>query len=132
MEVKDIIKEGRPVEPSESTRHKTYTWYKIGVHDGYDYALEEFENNRLKACGSQTEAESECELNFAIKFFEEHHRQPTFSDAIEETRKQMIEKVCGYLSKLTKFVCCSEGGGVEQPIFTDAEIELFKHKMMEE
>ena len=46
--------------------------------------------------------------------------------------KTMIDKVCGYLSKLTKFVCCSEGGGVEQPIFTNAEIELFKHKMMEE
>lgn len=46
--------------------------------------------------------------------------------------RTMIDKVCGYLSKLTKFVCCSEGGGVEQPVFTDAEIELFKHKMMEE
>lgn len=97
MEVKDIIKKGRPVEPSESTRHDTYTWYKIGVHDGYDYALEEFENNRLKACDNQTEAESERELNFAIKFFKEHHRQPTFSDAIEVTRKQMIDKACKWI-----------------------------------
>lgn len=52
--------------------------------------------------------------------------------AVVIERTEMIDKACGYLSKLTKFVCCSEGGGVEQPVFTDAEIELFKHKMMEE
>lgn len=97
MEVKDIIAEGRPVKPSESTRHKTYTWYKIGVHDGYDYALEEFENNRLKACESQTEAESERESAFVVPFVKEHHRMPTFSDAIEVTRKQMIDKACKWI-----------------------------------
>lgn len=92
MEVKDIINEGRPFEPYSFETDNEVTWYKIGANDGYAYALEEFENNRLKACKSQTEAEAERELNFAIKFFEEHHRQPTFSDAIEETRKQMIDK----------------------------------------
>ena len=92
MEVKDIINEGRPVEPYSFETDNEVTWYKIGANDGYEYALEEFENNRLRACESQTEAESERELNFAIKFFKEHHRQPTFSDAIEETRKQMIDK----------------------------------------
>lgn len=97
MEVKDIINEGRPVEPYCFETDNEVTWYKIGANDGYAYALEEFENNRLKACESQTEAESERELNFAIKFFEEHHRQPTFSDAIEETRKQMIDKACKWL-----------------------------------
>ena len=99
MDVKDIINEGRPVGlKGECTFEELATElaeynYKSGVHDGYDYALEEFENNRLKACESQTKAESERELNFAIKFFEEHHRQPTFSDAIEVTRKQMIDKI---------------------------------------
>lgn len=97
MEVKGIIAEGRPLEPSESTRHKTYTWYKIGVHDGYDYALEEFENNRLKACDNQTPEEAERESAFVVPFVKEHHRMPTFSDAIEETRKQMIDKACEYL-----------------------------------
>jgi hypothetical protein len=89
MEVKDIINEGRPVEPYSFETDNEVTWYKIGANDGYAYALEEFENNRLKACESQTEAEAERELNFAIKFFEEHHRQPTFSDAIEATRKKI-------------------------------------------
>lgn len=105
MEVKDIIKEGRPAEFkfegkytfAELVSLATDNCYKTGVHDGYEYALEEFEHNRLKACESQTEAESERELNFAIKFFEEHHRQPTFSDAIEETRKQMIEKATKWI-----------------------------------
>lgn len=103
MKIKDIIKEGRPNEPEgeysfEELALKLAEYnYKSGIHDGYEYALEEFENNRLKACESQTEAESERELNFAIKFFEEHHRQPTFSDAIEVTRKQMIEKACKWI-----------------------------------
>lgn len=97
MEVKDITNEGRPVEPYSFETDNEVTWYKIGANDGYKYALEEFENNRLKACESQTEAESERELNFAIKFFEEHHRQPTFSDAIEITRKQMIEKAVKWI-----------------------------------
>lgn len=55
-----------------------------------------------------------------------------FREGAKWADKTMIDKVGRYLSKLTKFVCCSEGGGVEQPIFTDAEIELLKHKMMEE
>ena len=97
MEVKDIINEGRPGEPYSFETDNEVTWYKIGANDGYAYALEEFENNRLKACESQTEAEAERELNFAIKFFKEHHRQPTFSDAIEVTRKQIIDKICKWL-----------------------------------
>jgi hypothetical protein len=52
--------------------------------------------------------------------------------AVAIERAEMLDKACRYLSKLTKFVCCSEGGGVEQSIFTDADIELFKHKMMKE
>jgi len=96
MEVKDIIAKGRP---SASVAHLPEFRYIWGIHDGYEYALEEFENNRLKACESQSEAEAERELNFAIKFFEEHHRQPTFSDAIEETRKQIFDKICDWIEK---------------------------------
>ena len=111
MEVKDIIKKGRPVEPSESTRHDTYTWYKIGVHDGYDYALEEFENNRLKACDNQTPEEAERESAFVVPFVKEHHRMPTFSDAIEETRKQMIDKAIKWLEEnADKYLLNTWGG----------------------
>ena len=42
MDVKDIIKEGRPDEPEEYTYSKVAEYnYKSGVHDGYDYAIEE-------------------------------------------------------------------------------------------
>jgi 3'-phosphoadenosine 5'-phosphosulfate (PAPS) 3'-phosphatase len=107
MEVKDIIAKGRP---SASVAHLPEFRYIWGVHDGYEYALEEFENNRLKACESQTEAEAERELNFAIKFFEEHHRQPTFSDAIEVTRKQMIDKACKWLEQNVDKYLYNTGG----------------------
>lgn len=55
-----------------------------------------------------------------------------FAKGAEWADKTMIDKACEYLRGLTRFVCCSEGGGVEQPVFTDAEIELFKHKITEE
>lgn len=50
MEVRDIIAKGRP---SASVAHLPEFRYIWGVHDGYDYALEEFENNRLKACANE-------------------------------------------------------------------------------
>ena len=97
MEVKDIIKEGRPVEPYCFETDNEVTWYKIGANDGYAYALEEFENNRLKACDNQTPQEAWRESEFVVPFVKEHHRTPTFSDAIEETRKQMIDKICKWI-----------------------------------
>ena len=125
MEVKDIIAKGRP---NASVAHLPEFRYIWGVHDGYEYALEEFEGNRLKACESQTEAESERELNFAIKFFEEHHRQPTFSDAIEITRKQMIEKSIKWLDdNAFRYI---ETYGSNYEVF-DTLLEDFK-KAMEE
>ena len=99
MEVKDIINDGRPVEPYSFETDNEVTWYKIGANDGYAYALEEFENNRLKACDNQTPQEAERESAFVVPFVKEHHRQPTFSDAIEETRKQMIDKACKWLEQ---------------------------------
>lgn len=91
MEVKDIIAKGRP---SASVAHLPEFRYIWGVHDGYEYALKEFENNRLKACDTQTPEEAERESAFVVPFVKEHHRIPTFSDAIEVTRKQMTDKAC--------------------------------------
>lgn len=94
MEVKDIIAKGRP---SASVAHLPEFRYIWGVHDGYEYALEEFENNRLKACDNQTPQEAWRETEFVVPFVKEHHRLPTFSDAIEVTRKQMVDKACKWL-----------------------------------
>lgn len=105
MDVKDIINKGRPVGlKGECTFEELATElaeynYKSGVHDGYDYALEEFENNRLKACETQTPEEAERESAFVVPFVKEHHRTPTFSDAIEATRKQIIDKICKWLEE---------------------------------
>lgn len=91
MEVRDIIAKGRP---SASVAHLPKFRYIWGVHDGYEYALEEFENNRLKACDNLTPEEAERESAFVVPFVKEHHRAPTFSDAIEVTRKRMSDKAC--------------------------------------
>lgn len=109
MEVKDIIKEDRnKIVPSyedndyyreDGSRlynsNREANWYEIGVLDCFDY----FENNRLKACDNQAPEEVERESAFVMPFVKEHHRQPTFSDAIEATRKQMIDKACDQLCK---------------------------------
>ena len=97
MDVKDIINEGRPVEPYSFETDNEVTWYKIGANDGYEYAIEEFENNRLKACDNQTPQEAWRESEFVVPFVREHHRVPTFTDAIEITRKQMIDKICKWI-----------------------------------
>lgn len=104
MEVKDIIKEDRnKIVPSYEYKdyyredgsylynsNREANWYKIGVHDCFDY----FEQNRLKACDNQTPEQAWRESEFVVSFVKEHHRTPTFSDAIEGTRKQMIDKAC--------------------------------------
>lgn len=107
MEVKDIIKEDRnEIVPSYEYRDyyredgsrlynssREANWYKIGIHDCFEY----FENNRLKACDNQTPEQAWRESEFVVPFVKEHHRTPTFSDAIEETRKQMIEKAIKWI-----------------------------------
>ena len=107
MEVKDIIKEDRnKIVPSYEYRDyyredgsrlynssREANWYRIGILDCFDY----FEQNRLKACDNQTPQEAWREAEFVVPFVKEHHRTPTFSDAIEVTRKQIIDKLCKWL-----------------------------------
>ncbi len=109
MEVKDIIKEDRnKIIPSYEYRdyyredgsrlynsNREANWYRIGILDCFDY----FEQNRLKACDNQTPQEAWRESEFVVPFVKEHHRTPTFSDAIKETRKQMIDKACKWLKE---------------------------------
>lgn len=107
MEVKDIIKEDRnKIVPlyeyrdyyREDGSHlynssREANWYRIGVLDCFEY----FEQNRLKACDNQTPQEAWREAEFVVPFVKEHHRTPTFTDAIEVTRKQMIEKATKWI-----------------------------------
>ena len=120
MEVKDIIKEDRnKIVPSYEHRdyyredgsylynsNREANWYKLGILDCFDY----FEQNRLKACDNQTPQEAWREAEFVVPFVKEHHRTPTLSDAIEVTRKQIIDKACKWLEQNVDKYLYNTGG----------------------
>ena len=56
------------------------------------------EKIRLKKCDDMTEAEYDRETAFADWYFKNGKSTPTFSDAIEWSRKEMLDKVCNWLS----------------------------------
>lgn len=66
--------------------------------NGAKWAFEYMEKNRLTACEHMTEEEAEREQRFAINFLKENDRVPTYSDAIEITRQEMIDKACEWLT----------------------------------
>ena len=55
------------------------------------------EEVRLKKCDDMTEAEYEREVAFADWYHKNGKGTPTFSDAIEWTRKEVINKACELL-----------------------------------
>ena len=52
---------------------------------------------RLKNCDDMTEAEYDREVAFADWYHKNGNGTPTFSDAIEWARKEVIEKACKWL-----------------------------------
>lgn len=65
---------------------------------GANWQYEQFEKNRLAACDNMTKEEFDREQEFTTDFIEKNNRIPTYSDAIEYGRKQMIEKACEWLN----------------------------------
>ena len=59
------------------------------------------EEVRLKKCDDMTEAEYEREVAFAEWYHQNGKGTPTYSDAIEWTRKEVIEKACDILEYMT-------------------------------
>ena len=55
------------------------------------------EEVRLKKSGDMTEAEYDRETAFAVWYLKNGKSTPTFSDAIEWSRKQTIDEVCNWL-----------------------------------
>ena len=55
------------------------------------------EEVRLKKCDDMTEAEYEREVAFAEWYHKNGNGTPTFSDAIEWARKEVIEEACEWL-----------------------------------
>jgi len=91
---------------------------------GANWQYEQFEKNRLAACDNMTKEEADREQEFVTDFIEKNLRAPTYSDAIEYGRKQMIDKACEWIKKKWDDV-------YTDPIIIDAVIEDFK-KAIEE
>lgn len=75
--------------------------YDDAYQQGCTNTFAEMEKNRLRYCENMTEEEAEREMDFVSKFIKENKRIPTFSDCIERTRKEMIEKSCKWLKRNT-------------------------------
>ena len=86
------------------------------------------EEVRLKKCDDMTEAEYNRETAFADWYNKNGKGTPTFSDAIEWARKEVISKVCEWLKEQ---VYQEYGGGPCERLIPDTIIEEFR-KAMEE
>lgn len=62
-------------------------------------------------------------------FIELSQIEQAYLAGYKKGRKNVIDKACEYLRGLTRFVCCSEGGGIYAPTFSEGEINLFRKKM---
>ena len=78
-----------------------YTGRENAMEEGYIAGATEQkaidEEVRLKKCDDITEAEYEREAAFADWYHKNGKGTPTFSDAIEWARKEVIEKACEWL-----------------------------------
>lgn len=96
-----LLKHGSPysdlVEAVTSDREKAF---KAGA----DWQYEQFEKERLnfeprlKHCDELTAEQAQMESDFVVQHLKNFNRTPTFIDAIEYGRKQMIEKACEWLN----------------------------------
>lgn len=64
---------------------------------GANWQSEQFEKERLKHCDELTAEQAQIESDFVVQHLEKYNRTPTFIDAIEYGRKQMIDKACEWL-----------------------------------
>lgn len=71
---------------------------------GANWRYEQFEKERLnfeprlKHCDELTAEQAQMESDFVVQHLKNFNRTPTFIDAIEYGRKQMIEKACEWLN----------------------------------
>ena len=86
-------------EPTD--RHPLKACEVVAFARGYELGATEQksidEAVRLKNCDDMTEAEYEREVTFAEWYHKNGNGTPTFSDAIEWARKEVIEKACEWL-----------------------------------
>ena len=93
--------EERAKEYSLKDFDRYYTGRENAMEEGYIAGAKEQkaidEEVRLKKCDNMTEAEYDREMAFAEWYRKNGNGTPTFSDAIEWARKDVIEKACEWL-----------------------------------
>lgn len=92
---------------------------------------------RLKKCDDMTEAEYNREIAFVDWYLKNGNGAPTFSDAIEWARKEVIEKACEWLKENARDYACATVRcpyGEEEEIICDVHLEIVEdfRKAMEE
>jgi hypothetical protein len=65
---------------------------------GANWQYEQFENERLKNCDELTAEQAQMESDFVVQHLEKYNSTPTYSDAIEYGKKQVIDKACQWLN----------------------------------
>ena len=87
--------EERAIEFAKGRRYEptAYEAYRVGAIE--QKAIDE--EVRLKKCDDMTEAEYNRETAFADWYLENGKGTPTYSDAIEWARKDLLDKACEWL-----------------------------------
>ena len=92
--------EERAIQASEGYDDQAYS---AGLYIGYKEGAKEQkaidEEVRLKKCDDMTEAEYNRETAFVDWYLEKGKGMPTYSDAIEWARKEVINKACEWLKE---------------------------------
>ena len=100
-------------------RHPLKLCEAIAFARGYELGATEQkaidEEVRLKKCDDMTEAEYEREVAFAEWYHQNGNGTPTFSDAIEWARRELIDNACEWLRA--------------RNVLTEASIEGFRKVM---
>ena len=94
---------------------------------GANWQYEQFEKERLKHCDELTAEQAQIESDFIVQHLKKCNRTPTFIDAIEYGRKQMIDKACEWLNDYAYFYVNDYTGSLDEK----ALVEQFR-KVMEE
>ena len=95
------------------------------------------EEVRLKKCDDMTEAEYNRETAFADWYHKNGKGTPTFSDAIEWAREDLLDKACKWLKENARDYACATVRcpyGEEEEIICDVHLEIVEdfRKAMEE
>ena len=95
------------------------------------------EEVRLKKCDDMTEAEYNREIAFVDWYLKNGKGTPTYSDAIEWAKKDLLDKACKWLKENARDYACATVRcpyGEEEEIICDVYLEIVEdfRKAMEE